>query len=220
MELDSQALWSFVLGVAVALLACSALFMLTRRQMRLSNRAQVEKYEQTVLDLRQERAEGREANRRLRHELAVSTPEHLESTRGELAEATERIETLEAELLDAREQLVVRDQSLREARLAIQEIRLQLEAGRIGDASAQSADYLDHSVEPDDQALAPGVMAADGLGLLDDGVVAIDPNEADDTAEVPLGSSAGGAPESEADGGHDADDDTDTGDGLLVIDGH
>ena len=171
MELDSQALWSFVLGVAVALLACSALFMLTRRQMRLSNRAQVEKYEQTVLDLRQERAEGREANRRLRHELAVSTPEHLESTRGELAEATERIETLEAELLDAREQLVVRDQSLREARLAIQEIRLQLEAGRVGDASAQSADYLDQSAEAADQSPVSAVMAAGALGEVLDGLV-------------------------------------------------
>lgn len=230
MELDSQALSSFVLGMVVGVLVCTALFTLARRQLRLNNRTQIEKYEQTILDLRQERAEGREANRRLRHELAVSTPESLEATRSNLAEADERIASLEADLVEAGEQLTVRDRSLREARLAIQEIRLQLEAGRIGDASAHSAEYLDHGIDPEEQQVAAEVTAADVLAeFLDDGVVATDP----DRPEAPEADSGNG------DSGNDAEaaitavpatgpaaddgdnvDDTDSGDGLLVVDGH
>lgn len=222
MELDSQALSSFVLGMVVGLLACTAVFMLARRQLRLNNRSQIEQYEQTILDLRQERAEGREANRRLRHQLAVNTPENLEQTRADLAEANERMQSLEADLIAAGEQLTVRDRSLREARLAIQEIRLQLEAGRIGDASAQSAEYLDHGIDPEEQQVAAEVMAADVLAeFLDDGVIATDLDDLDadhdDSDDEPdervithdLGDK----------GGDDDDaDDTDTGDGLLVVD--
>ncbi|MEM9134481.1 MAG: hypothetical protein AAGE88_19180 [Actinomycetota bacterium] len=233
MELDSQALSSFVLGMVVGLLACIAIFVLARRQLRLNNRTQIEQYEQTILDLRQERAEGREANRRLRHELAVSTPEHLEQTRADLADATERIESLEADLLAAGEQLTVRDRSLREARLAIQEIRLQLEAGRIGDASAQSAEYLDHGIDPDEQQVAAEVLAADVLAeFLDDGVVAAEPGAGEDhgaadgevTDDSELSDDADGEDaelSDEADDGDDAglSDEADDGDDAGLSDG-
>ncbi len=226
MELDSQALSSFVLGMVVGLLACTAVFMLARRQLRLNNRSQIEQYEQTILDLRQERAEGREANRRLRHQLAVNTPENLEQTRADLAEADERIQSLEADLIAAGEQLTVRDRSLREARLAIQEIRLQLEAGRIGDASAQSAEYLDHGIDPEEQQVAAEVMAADALAeFLDDGVTATDVDadvDADDDEpdERVITHDLGGKGGDEDEDEDEADDvdDTDTGDGLLVVD--
>lgn len=203
MELDSQTLSSFVLGVVVGLLLFLALYLMARRQLRLNSRQQIEQYEQTILDLRQERAEGRETNRRLRHELAISTPEHLESTRLELADARERVLDLESKLAEADVQLSLRDRSLRAARLAIQEIRLQLEQGRFGDASAQSAEYLDHGLDPGDEPMSGRGSLPPALGsILDDGVAAIgvDTTEAL-TGELGVadhGSPASSSPESSA----------------------
>ncbi|MEL7156104.1 MAG: hypothetical protein AAFN30_05835 [Actinomycetota bacterium] len=217
MELDSQTLSSFVLGVAVGVLLFMALFLLARRRLRLSNRAQIEQYEQTILDLRQERAEGRETNRRLRHELAISTPEHLESTRLELAEANEREADLQARLTEADVQLSVRDRSLREARLAIQEIRLQLEEGRFGEASAHSAEYLDHGIDPNEMLTdVQPVLRPDLRQFLDDGVVVAGDDEPaePETATERESASADGSEATTTDGGSAEDGD----DEILVGD--
>ncbi len=129
MSVDSVA--PFVVGLALGALVMAVLAAAVARRIRLTGRVQLEQYEETIVELRHERTEGREVNRRLRHELAVSTPEHLEQTQDELRAARDRIEALERRLSDTTDELSARDRSLREARLAIQEIRLQLEHGSV-----------------------------------------------------------------------------------------
>ena len=126
-----SAVLSFVLGMAAgAALAAVVLFAVARQRVRRSFEAKLARAELEVSELRMDRAEDREINRRLRHELAVNTPETLAATRDErdllvtdLDRARRELERMSSELSD-------RDRSLREARLAIQDIRIHLERER------------------------------------------------------------------------------------------
>jgi uncharacterized membrane protein YccC len=149
LELDTPTIASFSLGLAAGFLVLALLLPYLSRRLRLRYRRQVEDYEQVIVDLRQERADDREINRRLRRELAVSTPEHLVSTREELAVAVGDGERMRSELHHSARQLGERDRSLREARLAIHEIRVQLEQDRVeGDNGSEYEHPLGEATTP------------------------------------------------------------------------
>ncbi|MCP3992122.1 MAG: hypothetical protein GY724_23830 [Actinomycetia bacterium] len=129
MALDTQTVTSFALGVVLGFVLLSLLIPILSRRQRKGMRARIEDYEHVIADLRLDQADDRETNRRLRHQLAVSTPEQLEVTREELDRVSGQVTKLQADLDESADRLAERDRSLREARLAIQEIRLQLEGG-------------------------------------------------------------------------------------------
>lgn len=184
LELDSQTITSFCLGLLAGVLIFSLVIPTIRKRSRAVYRNQIEDYEQTVVDLRQERADDRETNRRLRRELAISTPEHLEVTRQELGSANEHVSRLSDELRQSHGELTERDRSLREARLAIQEIRLQLEQDRL------EPDAQDEQISDDDVVLLSnkGPSALDDLlaEVLDDVPVDGDGGPVDGLADVLL----------------------------------
>jgi septal ring factor EnvC (AmiA/AmiB activator) len=129
LELDANTVTSFALGLATGVVMLALLTPALKRRIQVGYQQQLSAYEQTVADLRQERAADRETNRRLRHDLAVNTPQNLEATRHELDTALADLAKVNADLERVADQLSERDRSLREARLAIQDIRLQLERG-------------------------------------------------------------------------------------------
>ncbi len=129
LALDSQAVTSFALGLVLGFVLLSVLIPVLNRRQRASLRAGVDEYERAIADLRQEQAKDRETNRRLRHQLAVSTPGHLEATREELDLATDQLARLQAGRDQSADRLAERHRALREARLASQEIRRQREGG-------------------------------------------------------------------------------------------
>lgn len=129
MELDTQTIASFGIGLAVGFLAIAVVLPLLSRRLRRRHQSQVAEYQQLIVDLRRERADDRETNRRIRRELAVSTPENFAVTSEERDVAMSEVERLKSELHQSARQLADRDRSLREARLAIHEIRVQLEDG-------------------------------------------------------------------------------------------
>ncbi|MFV0259570.1 MAG: hypothetical protein ACK5PP_14135 [Acidimicrobiales bacterium] len=118
MELASLGI--MLIGLIVGLVVAGAMVpSYTRRVCRRYTEREGQ-LEADLADLRREQAADRETNRRLRHDLAVNTPEHLELTREERDWALAELDRAKGDLAD-------RDRSLREARLAIQEIRVDLE---------------------------------------------------------------------------------------------
>ncbi|MDH4076038.1 MAG: hypothetical protein OEW29_08885 [Acidimicrobiia bacterium] len=121
---------AFVIGLAVGLVLLALLVPVASKRMRARHEAAIHRYEAELAELRQERADDRETNRRLRRELAINTPLSLEATREERDRAIEELDKLSSELRHATTELADRDRSLREARLAIHDIRVQLEHDR------------------------------------------------------------------------------------------
>ena len=121
---------SFVLGLVAGLVMFALVLPSLTKRAKARHQAAIEFYEHTIADLRQERADDRETNRRLRHQLAISTPQYFETTRVERDSALTELEQLHVELREANLELADRDRMLREARLAIHEIRVQLERDR------------------------------------------------------------------------------------------
>ncbi|MFV0526568.1 MAG: hypothetical protein ACK5RL_18945 [Acidimicrobiales bacterium] len=118
MELAS--LGMMVVGLIAGLVVAGALIpSYTRRVCRRYTEREGQ-LEADLADLRREQAADRETNRRLRHDLAVNTPRHLDIAREERDWALAELDRTKTDLAD-------RDRSLREARLAIQEIRAHLE---------------------------------------------------------------------------------------------
>ncbi len=115
-----------------------------------------------ILEMRQEAAEDRETNRRLRHELAVTTPAHLLETASaaeierdgavsERDQALEQLDLVQRDLAAARSRLADQDTKLRQYREALQEIRLALEA----QGSGRSAGPASSVIDTGDLVLAP-----------------------------------------------------------------
>ncbi|MEZ5408982.1 MAG: hypothetical protein R2761_13205 [Acidimicrobiales bacterium] len=130
---------AFVIGLAVGLLLFALLLPLAGRRMRARHQVAIDRYEAELAELRQERADDRETNRRLRRELAINTPHSLEATREERDRAIEELDKLSSELRHTTMELAERDRSLREARLAIHDIRVQLEQDRFNRAADDNA---------------------------------------------------------------------------------
>ncbi len=118
--LDIETIAAFAVGFGLGVVVIALLIPVFSSRSRAGVRAELEDRDRYIADLRQEQAEDRETNRRLRHELATAVPESLSTLRAERTAAMAEVERLRGELVD-------RDRSLREARLAIQEIRHALE---------------------------------------------------------------------------------------------
>lgn len=149
----------FVVGLIVGLLGCLVLVGLVavfglRRVRRQHADALVER-DVALGDLRQELAEDKETNRRLRHELAVKTPGNLIETANaaemernsaisERDQAIEQLGLVERDLTMTRARLTEQETKLRRYREALQEIRLSLEAqGRSRASLGGAASMLD-----------------------------------------------------------------------------
>lgn len=124
------------------------------RRLAMDHDEQIVGLDTTVLELRQEAAEDKETNRRLRHELAVKTPGHLletattaemdrDSAISERDQAIEQLDLVQRDLAGAKTRLGHQDAKLRQYREALQEIRLSLEAQGRGRAGLASASMLD-----------------------------------------------------------------------------
>ena len=134
--MDISPVTSFALGTATGLAVIGLLAPSINRRLHGRCRAGLAELELALRELRQERADDRETNRRLRRELAIKTPANFEATRQERDWALDELDKLSTELQAAATELADRDRSLRQARLAIHEIRAQLEADRFNGAAA------------------------------------------------------------------------------------
>lgn len=179
---------AFIIGLAVGLLLFALLLPLTNKRQRARHQAVLDRYEAELSELRQERADDRETNRRLRRELAINTPHSLEATREERNRAIEELDKLSSELRHATMELADRDRSLREARLAIHDIRVQLERDRfnLGIDDHGEADGAVGGLEMVNEAVIDGAGSAidNAVSALDEIVAGID--EAADETSGPL----------------------------------
>lgn len=175
--MDITTVTSFLLGLVAGLIAFALALPSLNKRTKARHQREIQRYEDVIVDLRQERADDRETNRRLRHTLAINTPEGLEETRGERDRALDELDRLTAELRDRTLELAKRDRALREARLAIHDIRIQLEQDRLVDdrdgsergaaeggepSIDQVLDDVERHVGGDHDATAPGRPAPDG----------------------------------------------------------
>jgi uncharacterized membrane-anchored protein YhcB (DUF1043 family) len=155
---------AFVLGLIAGGLALALLRPTMNRRVSAKYQAEIDQYQYELSELRQERADDRETNRRLRRELAINTPHTLQSTREARDRAVDELEKLHSELHKATSELADRDRSLREARLAIHDIRVQLERDRfaMGDHSAAG------DVNDDPEGYQPAPFGSGKVDSLDD----------------------------------------------------
>jgi septal ring factor EnvC (AmiA/AmiB activator) len=138
-DLDIANIASLVLGLIAGAVGVALVLPSLNRRMAARHQAQIDQYERLVVDLRRECADDRETNRRLRHQLAISTPQNLEHTKEERDSAIEELEKLHTELRETTLELANRDRSLREARMAIHDIRVELERNRFAAEAAGEA---------------------------------------------------------------------------------
>jgi chromosome segregation ATPase len=146
---------SFPVGLLAGIGASVVMAAWLYRRVGVQHGAEIERYRRAIDDMRQERAGDREVNRQLRHELAINTPVNL---REERDRALLELDKLNSELLETTLELEDRDRSLREARQAIYEIRVQLERNRDG-ASETGKGKGEPKVESD-----PGADPEPGIG--------------------------------------------------------
>lgn len=143
----------------------SLVWFLATRRLRAQHGQEVARYDESITDLRQERAEDKETNRRLRHELVANTPERLQeqanraeidrdSAVAERDQALEQLELVQNDLTAANSRIADRETKLRQYREALKDIRMSLEAQ--GRRASDAADGLlatdTGDVQPDDVA--------------------------------------------------------------------
>ncbi len=185
---------AFVIGLSVGLLLFALLLPAMNKRQRARHQVAIGRYEVELSELRQERADDRETNRRLRRELAINTPHSLENTREERDRAMDELDKLSAELRHATMELADRDRSLREARLAIHDIRVQLERDRFNLTIDDTVAVGGAGPEAVSDAVIDGAGSAidNAVSALDEIVAGID--EAADDAPLPMASSGPPAP--------------------------
>ncbi|MEM7274916.1 MAG: hypothetical protein AAF547_17675 [Actinomycetota bacterium] len=141
-----------IVGFAIALVVMCLAWYLGTRSARDKHGREIARLDESILDLRQERAEDKETNRRLRHQLASNTPDrlleataHAELERDavlvERDQALEQLELVRQDLGQATRRLADRESKLRQYREALKEIRLSLEA-QDPNRTARAADGL------------------------------------------------------------------------------
>ena len=124
--------------VAAIVLMCLVLYPVARR-LTMRHEEDLRRYGESIIDLRQERAEDKETNRRLRHQLVANSPDRLveiatnaelerDSALGERDQALEQLHLLQRDLSLANGRLTDREAKLRQYREALKEIRISLEA--------------------------------------------------------------------------------------------
>lgn len=212
-----------VTGLMVGFVAAVALMglvgLLWNRRLKDAHTEEVRRYDASIVDLRQERAEDKETNRRLRHELISQSPDRLMETANaaELERATavserdqaiEQLQLVERDLTLANGRLADREAKLRQYREALKEIRMSLEAQDRGH-TARAADGL---IDTDTGDLPAGSVSRTGsspygtpppsLDAKDVESAAMDPAAVEASALEKAGDSIGGAattePEAEA----------------------
>ena len=178
--MDITTVISFVLGMIAGVIAVALVLPSMNRRLAAKHQAEIDQYERLVGDLRRERADDRETNRRLRHQLAIRTPQNYENTLEERDSAIGELEKLHTELRHTTLELADRDRSLREARLAIHDIRVELERNRF--AAEEAADALHAAQEElatDEQPLDEHVEGSLDRDIDVDDVAAIEGEEAE-----------------------------------------
>ncbi len=143
-----------VVGGVVSLVVLGIGSWIYVRRLITAHGEQVSALDSSVLELRQDAAEDKETNRRLRHELAVKTPGHLLETAtsaemerdgaiSERDQAIEQLDLVQRDLAAAKTRLADQESKLRQYREALQEIRLSLEAQGRSRAGLTTTSMLD-----------------------------------------------------------------------------
>lgn len=128
-----------IVGFVAATLLLSGVMFLVIRRLRARQEAEIQRFDESILDLRQERAEDKETNRRLRHELVAQSPDRLVETAttasferdqavSERDQAVEQLNLVKQDLTMANSRIADREAKLRQYREALREIRISLEA--------------------------------------------------------------------------------------------
>ena len=128
-----------LIGFVVALVVMALVWFLGTKRAREKHQSEIARLDESIRELRHERAEDKETNRRLRHEMASRTPDrliesavHAEQERdaaiNERDHAIEQLELVRGDLGQANRRLADRENKLRDYRQALKEIRLSLEA--------------------------------------------------------------------------------------------
>lgn len=142
-----------ILGSFAAIVFMSVVLFLVTRRLQVRHRLETQRYDESILDLRQERAEDKETNRRLRHELVSLSPDRLIETATtaeferdhaitERDQAIEQLHLVQQDLSTAGRRLADREAKLRQYREALKEIRMSLEAQDRGRSMAAAAGGL------------------------------------------------------------------------------
>ena len=147
-----------VIGAAAASAVVGLLWILASRRTSEQHRREMARYDESIIDLRQERVEDKETNRRLRHELVANTPERLvetanraemdrDSALAERDQAIEQLDLVQRDLASAKGRIADREAKLRQYREALQEIRLSLEAQGRSASAAPAQALIDTNTE-------------------------------------------------------------------------
>lgn len=181
-----------VVGGVVSLVIVGAGAWIYVRRLVATQAEQVAELDSAILELRQDAAEDKETNRRLRHELAVKTPGHLLETAtsaemerdgaiSERDQAIEQLELVHRDLAGAKTRLADQEAKLRQYREALQEIRLSLEAQGRSRAGLTTTSMLDTGeLTGHDPSELTAQGAADAVGHLP-------PQPAQETADLGVG---------------------------------
>lgn len=127
--MDTPTITAFLLGLVAGVIVVALFLPSLNKRVRSRHQVEIDRLDGEIADLRQDQADDREVNRRLRHDLAINTPATLDATVQERDEALEELAGLNRDLQKASVELADRDRSLRQALLAIREIRQELEHG-------------------------------------------------------------------------------------------
>lgn len=128
-----------LIGAVLAAVVIGAIGAAGLRRLQERHRSERAALDDAVLELRQERAEDKETNRRLRHELVAHTPDRLIETAmaaelerdaaiSERNQAIEQLHLVHQDLKLANGKLADSETKLRKYREALKEIRMSLEA--------------------------------------------------------------------------------------------
>lgn len=128
-----------ILGAVAAIVFMSVALFLVMRRLQMRHGLETQRYDESIVDLRQERAEDKETNRRLRHELVSLSPDRLIETAStaeferdhaisERDQALEQLHLVQQDMTSATRRLADREAKLRQYREALKEIRMSLEA--------------------------------------------------------------------------------------------
>lgn len=151
--MNEDLITGLIAGLVAGFLLMALIMFLLNRRTKVRHASEIERYDASIVDLRQERAEDKETNRRLRHELVAQSPDRLvetaraaelerDSAVSERDQALEQLQLVQGDLSQANGRIADRENKLRQYREALKEIRVALEAQDRGGRPMQAADNL------------------------------------------------------------------------------
>ncbi len=164
-----------IFGFVVAALLLGMVQIAVARRLAARYEGRLRRYDESILDLRQERTEDKETNRKLRRDLIANRPERLiesvtmaererDSAISERDQAIEQLDLVQRDLSLADGQIKDRETKLREYHRALHEIRVSLESqdSVLGVVTADvSADAVGRSHPRDLSAMPDGPAPSD-----------------------------------------------------------